>query len=133
MTLQFENETTRIYYDDTIPGLVQVWNGFATGAPLREAHEALLHLQQQFGTAKSLSDLRAMRVIPRTDQQWIQEVFFPQALAAGYRAVAIITSEDTFNQTSVKNILLHVGQNDTFQAEYFQQEVLARAWLAQLP
>lgn len=133
MTLQFENETTRIYYDDTIPGLVQVWNGFATGAPLREAHEAFLQLQQQFGTAKSLSDLRAMRVIPRTDQQWIQNVFFPQAVAAGYRAVAIITSKDIFNQTSVRNILLHVGQNDTFQAEYFQEEGAARAWLVQLP
>ncbi|WBA41867.1 hypothetical protein [Hymenobacter canadensis] len=133
MTLKFENDTTRIYYDDTIPGLVQVWNGFANGAPLRAAHEALLQLQQQYGTAKSLSDLRLMRVIPRADQQWIQEVFFPQALAAGYRAVAIITSEDVFNQTSVKNILLHVGQNDTFQAEYFQEEATARAWLAQLP
>jgi hypothetical protein len=131
MTLQFENDTTRIYYDDTIPGLVQVWEGFATGAPLREAHEALLRLQRQYGTPKSLSDLRLMRVIPRADQHWIQEVFFPQAVAAGYRVVAIISSEDIFNQTSVKNILLHIGQNDTFRAEYFQEEGTARAWLAQ--
>lgn len=131
MTLHFENDTTRIYYDDTIPGLIQVWNGFATGVPLREAHEALLRLQLQFGTAKSLSDLRSMRVIPRADQQWIQDVFFPKALAAGYRTVAIIASNNIFNQTSVKNILLHIGREDSFRAEYFQDEAAARIWLAQ--
>lgn len=131
MDLQFENETTRIYYDASIPALVQVWSGFATGEPLRAAHEAFLRLQQQFGTTRSLADLRTMRVIPRTDQQWIQDDFFPRALAGGFRTAAILNSEDMFNQTSVKNILLPFGSGDVFRAEHFQDEAAARAWLAE--
>jgi len=129
MQLLFENLHCKIFLDEAVPALVQVWHGFVTGEPLREAHEATISLLQAHSVHRILADTRAMRVIPRADQQWITESFFPRALTAGYRRSAILVAEDTFNQTSIQNILAQVPPETAFEVQHFQDEVEAREWL----
>lgn len=129
MQLLFENPHCRIFLDDTVPALVQEWHGFVTGEPLREAHEATIRLLRAHQLSRVLADTRAMRVIPRADQQWIADHFFPRALAAGYRRSAILGGEDTFNQTSVQNILVQITTEESFEAQHFPDPEAARQWL----
>lgn len=131
MQLVFDNPNCKVYLDNTIAALQVVWSGFVTGSVLREAHEATLDLMRAHHTWQVLADTREMRVIPRAEQQWIQEDYFPRALAAGYRRAAILTSADIFNQVSVKNILQSVTAEHVFEAQYFQTMPEARGWLQQ--
>ncbi|RSK40915.1 STAS/SEC14 domain-containing protein [Hymenobacter perfusus] len=129
MQLLFENPHCRIFLDDTVPALVQVWDGFVTGEPLRDAHEATLRLLQTHQLGRILADTRAMRVIPRADQQWITEHFLPRALAAGFRRSAILVAEDAFNRTSIQNILAQITPEEVFEARHFHDTEEARQWL----
>lgn len=129
MQLLFENDHCKIFLDESIPTLYQEWQGFVAGKPLREAHEATVQLLRQHRLSRVLADTRQMRVIPRADQQWIMDSFFPRAIAAGYRHVAVVQAEDTFNQTSVQNILGGLGPTAGLAAEHFRSVPEARAWL----
>lgn len=130
MQLLFENAHCQLFLDDTLPALVQVWSGFVAGEPLHEAHEAVIRLLREHHLSRVLADTRTMRVIPRTDQQWITDDFFPRALAAGYRRVAIVQADDAFNQTSIQNILTVVTPGNPIAVEHFQNLESARQWLA---
>lgn len=133
MNLLFENAQSKLYYDPSLPALHHIWNGFVSGAALRESHEAFLQYLPQYGTGKMLSDARQMRVIRPADQEWIVHNFFPRALAAGYRCAAILSSDDMFNQTSVRNILTQVEDQAPFVSAYFREPAEARAWLQAQP
>lgn len=129
MQLLFENDHCKISLDESIPALYQEWQGFVTGEPLRQAHDATVQLLRQHQLSRVLADARQMRVIPRADQQWIMDSFFPRAIAAGYRRVAVVQAEDAFNQTSVQNILGGIIQNTLLVAERFRSVPEARIWL----
>ncbi|RSK48504.1 STAS/SEC14 domain-containing protein [Hymenobacter rigui] len=125
----FENPYCTIFLDESVPALYQEWQGFVSGEPLREAHNATVQLLRAHRLNRVLADTRHMRVISQADQQWITESYFPRAIAAGLRRVAILQSEDMFNQTSVQAIMATVIRNTLVQAEHFQDLESARNWL----
>ncbi|WP_426490473.1 hypothetical protein [Hymenobacter sp. 102] len=125
----FENEHCIIYYDESVPAIHQQWQGFASGELLREAHDATVQQVRIHKTPCILADTRQMRVISRADQQWITDSYFPRLIAAGSRRIAIVQSEDIFNQTSVQHIMTDIVRNSLVVAEHFQTMEAARAWL----
>jgi hypothetical protein len=125
----FENEHCTIYYDASVPAIHQLWRGFASGQLLREAHNATVQQVRAHKVRCILADTRQMRVISRADQQWITDNYFPRLVAAGGRRIAIVQSEDIFNQTSVQHILKNSIRNSSVLAEHFQTTEAAQAWL----
>lgn len=125
----FENEHCAIYFDESVPAIHQVWRGFASGELLREAHDATVQQVRAHKAHCLLADTRQMRVISRADQQWITDSYFPRVIAAGCRRIAIVQSEDIFNQTSVQHIMTDIIKNSLVIAEHFQTIEAAQIWL----
>lgn len=78
-----------------------------------------------------LADLREMTAILRADETWANENWFPRLFATGLRRMAIVESDDFFNQTSVARSFTAVNGKLTFEVAWFRTLEEARGWLGQ--
>lgn len=111
-------------------GLITLtWTGFAPSTVFRSILEdALMNVRLQH-LSFWLADLRKMNAILRQDEQWSANDWFPRLAASGLKRMAILTSSDYFNQTSVDRIMSDATPELTFTVSYFDDPATARAWL----
>jgi hypothetical protein len=68
------------------------WKGYATSAELRAALLAALRAIRERHVTGYVSDARKAKVVLAEDEVWGQEVWFPQAVSAGLKRMAIVTA-----------------------------------------
>ncbi len=110
--------------------LVQLtWNGHARSDEYRGGLEKALVVLQENDVLFWLADLREMTAILRADETWANENWFPRLFATGLRRMAIVESNDFFNQTSVARSFTAVNGKLTFEVAWFRTLEEARGWL----
>jgi hypothetical protein len=88
----------------------KTFSGFITGEELQKAFQAgLTQLQQQKG-CKWLSDNRELKVYKQEDSTWINEVWFPAVMQAGWKYWAVLEPEDYYGQMSMKKFIKTFAQ-----------------------
>ena len=105
------------------------WKGFISGEDYRNALDKAAELFKEKGIGKWIANLSEMEPITDEDQKWANEDWFPRALQAGLKRLAIIVGADVFNQMSVEQIMNNVESLD-LTTQYFDSEEKAKAWLA---
>ncbi|MBZ0206085.1 MAG: hypothetical protein K8H89_07150 [Flavobacteriales bacterium] len=105
------------------------WKGHARGDQYRKGLSLALEVLRKNDVRYWLADLRGMTAIMRDDERWANEVWFPQLFATGLRRMAIIESNDYFNQTSVERSFTAVNGKLTFEVAWFRSPEKASAWL----
>jgi hypothetical protein len=73
-----------------------------------------------------------MKAIKQSDRDWIVEEFFPRALAAGLRRVALVIPKNDLAMTTVDQ-LMHRLPAAEVEVAYFPTVDEARAWLTESP
>ena len=104
------------------------WKGHARSDQYRSALLLALKEMQEHEVHYRLADLRNMTAILHADEQWANEVWFPQLFATGLRRMAIVESRDFFNQTSVERSFTAVNGKLTFGVAWFRKPEEATAW-----
>lgn len=127
-TTHYEDEVCKVYYDPDVPCIVMEWKGFANSPAFRKANEHVLAALVDRNVTKVIADIRQMRVISISDQEWLWENWLPRAMRAGYRACAMVTSEDYFNRVSIENVAKRIDPAQ-FTLQYFKSLLMARAWI----
>ena len=127
--LYYDNGFVKVYYLEDLKAGVGRWKGFISGKDYRNALDKAAELFKEKGIGKWIANLSEMETITDEDQKWANEDWFPRALQAGLKRLAIIVGADVFNQMSVEQIMNNVESLD-LTTQYFDSEEKAKAWLA---
>lgn len=114
---------------EELPGhvLAMRWHGFADSREFRTATDYSLQ-QLRLGHTRWLADLRRMGVIDPDNERMAIHEWFPQALRLGLERVAVLPSQDVFNQMAMDNILKRLRARNLIVAYYIDEEE-ALQWL----
>jgi hypothetical protein len=128
----------RIYFD--LPGVAVVrwdaasqaayveWQGWAAPAEFRAANDALVQVITDHHSSKVLGDSRQVKVIPTTDQEWVNRDWFPRILAAGLTRMALVLPASGLAKMNIDDLVSRVA--DRLDMAYFATLDDARKWLA---
>lgn len=127
--IYFDETYLQVIYEGDVPCVHMSWKTFSTSEEMRAGLEKGLELVREKNASKWLADVRQMGIISEEDQKWSNEDWFPRALAAGIKYMAVIVSEDIFNKMSVEEIMNNVPGTD-LTSHYFNSIEDAREWLS---
>lgn len=128
MQLHKDLDFLLIHWDDSIKSVVMTWKKFARGDHFRNGLNEGVNLIKEKGGLNWLADLRDLGTVTNEDQQWSNEDWYPRAIAAGIRYMAIIMPKSYVSTLSVKNILTKV-EDIEIETQYFDSVEEAKHWL----
>jgi hypothetical protein len=125
----YDKEYLSIQYISEQKLIYLVWKRFATSAQFREGLNFALETVKENGIELWLANLKLMEVIAPADEEWASHTWFPLLGKSTIRKMAIVTSLDYFNNTSVKRIVSTAVPVLNFETRYFIDVTDAREWL----
>lgn len=105
------------------------WKGHARSSEYRDGLDLARRFVAEHGISYWLADLRSMTAIMKADEQWANEVWFPKLFNTKLEKMAILRSQDYFNQTSVQRSFTAVNGKLTFKVAWFPEPQQALDWL----
>ncbi|MBL7928849.1 MAG: hypothetical protein JNL47_05165 [Bacteroidia bacterium] len=107
------------------------WKRFATTEEFREGLNAGLKFVMEFKIERWLANLKNMSVIKDADRSWTNEEWFPQLYKTNLKKMAIVHSQDVFNNLAVSKIMSEAKAERFFTVAYFHDVDEARHWLTE--
>lgn len=109
----------------------KTFRGFIVGEEMRSAFNAgLKKLKSEKGN-KWLSDNRYVKVYKQEDSDWINQVWFTEALKSGWRYWAVLEPTDYYGQLSIKKFIKAFEEQGVI-LEVFHEMDEAMTWLAEI-
>lgn len=130
--IHFDEPWLTIYWDELCQAVRLEWKSYVEGEQARQGLEEGLRLFQRKHTSRWLADVRLLGPVRQIDQQWINQDWFPRAIAAGLRSLATVTPRSAIARMSVRQIMSKVNEVDVVN-NYFDDLEQARAWLRTQP
>lgn len=88
-----------------------VWQGWANPVEFAAITEAGLRALTEHHASRWVADCRNMKAVQQSDQDWLNDDWFPRALAAGLRRMAIVLPQRGLVEMNLKDILNRVPVN----------------------
>lgn len=80
------------------------WKGFATSAEFRAALMKGLQAIRERHVRAYVSDARKAKVMRTEDEAWANDVWLPQAVAAGLKRMAMVTAESGLGKVIIEDV-----------------------------
>ncbi|MBK8873715.1 MAG: STAS/SEC14 domain-containing protein [Bacteroidetes bacterium] len=125
----FDQDFLTIYINPDQHRVKLKWKKFATSDQFREGLNVALEAVIEHNAKFWLANLKNMEAILPADEEWAANVWFPKIAVTGIQKMAIVTSLDYFNNTSVKKIISTAQPVISFETKYFVDVKDAKAWL----
>lgn len=125
----FDREFLAIYHEPESRLIHLKWKGFASSDNFRDGLNFALDAVKEHQIENWLGNLKLMESIHPADEEWASIEWFPKIAATSLRKMAIVTSLDYFNNTSVKRIVNSVVPVINFETRYFVDIIPAKDWL----
>lgn len=126
--IHFDAPYGTIYWDEVTECVHVEWKGFVHGEMLKTVLNTELDLFKTKDTDRWLADMRHIKVFDEEDSRWVNEVWFPRAIEAGVRRMALPVPESVLAQMSLKRLMQRVKEVYLEKA-YFRTLEEAKAWL----
>ena len=104
------------------------WQGWANPTEFAAANDAIIIALTEHLGKRALGDCRNMKVIQQSDQDWINQDWFPRAIASGLTRLAIVISKSGLAQMIVEDLISRVP-GTKLDVGYFATVQEAQAWL----
>jgi hypothetical protein len=104
------------------------WQGWASPTEFKAANDALVQAITEHHSTKVLGDSRQIKVIQKTDQEWVNHDWFPRILAAGLTRMALVLPRSGLAKMNIDDMVSRVA--DRLDVAYFASLDDARNWLA---
>lgn len=128
----FSNYACEIYYNTELKAVETKWSGvFIQKEEFRATLDKIIELISLKKTPVVIADAREMRVISTEDQKWIVDSWYPRAVAAGFRFEALIVSQYSFNERSIKKIVNFYDETK-ITTSYFYTFDKAAEWIKEI-
>ena len=118
---EFDRENNWIYNN---------WQGLLTMESIMEGSQGILEILQQTGCPYMLTDNRQLLGSWKQANNWLEQIWVPQALAAGMTYYAHISAPGVFGLASAEDMHLRVGSHT--EMYLFENAEEATAWLRQM-
>lgn len=129
----YETKNVQMYIDESVPCLINVWNGFIPSKNFRDAILKLVELLKEhrpnYPKLHLLADTRTLGVVSRDDVQWVSNEINPLYLEVGTQFEAFVLSQDAFGQMAVKRYVSQTTEKGSFTVQMFTDIDEAKAWL----
>ena len=116
-----------VKWDRTSQAAHMEWQGWAKPAEFRAANDALVEAIVDHHSSKVLGDSRQIKVIQKTDQDWVNRDWFPRILAAGLTRMALVLPTSGLAKMNIDDMVSRVA--DRLDVAYFATLDDARKWL----
>jgi hypothetical protein len=94
--------------------------------------EAGLQALTEHDGSRWLADGRNMKLIKQSDQDWIVQDFYPRALAAGLKRIALVIPNSSLAMTTLDQVAHRLPAAE-IEVAYFSTVGEARSWLKESP
>ena len=118
LTTEFDSQNNWIYND---------WQGLISNESVVQGSVSILQLLERTRCPYVLNDNRNLLGSWKQANNWIEQTWIPQALAAGLRYYAHIVAPGVFGQAAAEDMHLRVGSH--FQMHLFESLEEASNWL----
>lgn len=124
----YDKKHCKIDYLADINAVQIIWNGFSIPKDFQEACNFALDLLIQNKSGKLLVDNRNSKVVSQENQEWLATTWYEKASKNGYKASAVIVSDNILNKMSIKSIEERKNQLG-LQSQHFNNVDEAKTWL----
>ncbi len=126
--LLYQTKNGQVEWLETEKVVFKTFSGFIYGEEMQNAFNKGLEALKANNGCKWLSDNRGLKPYRQEDVKWINDVWLPQILKAGWRYWAVLEPENILGQLSMKNFLdLYQQMGITLRVFHTKEEGLA--WL----
>lgn len=130
-TVLYQQSHCLVSYIQALNCVQLEWEGFATSEKFREACNVSLDALVKYKANKMIADNARAKIVSVEDQKWMNEVWFPKAIAAGFRFSAVVVAKDVFRDMAIKKIVNELDSSQ-FTAQFFDTSADAQAWIAEI-
>jgi hypothetical protein len=128
----FDKEFLLIIYEKKNSLIHLRWKRYATSEEFQEGLNAGLHWVLEYKIERWLANLKNMSVIKDSDRNWTNNEWFPQLYKTSLKKMAIVHSQDVFNNLSVSKIMAEARAERFFTVAYFHDAEEAHQWLLEI-
>ncbi len=104
------------------------WQGWANPDEFAAALDSGVATLIEHRSTLWLADCRGMKAIQQSDQEWLDQHWFPRVLAAGLKRMALVIPKSTLAAMNLKDIMGRVP-NTNLDVCFFATIEEARTWL----
>jgi hypothetical protein len=130
MPLIYQTSFVQLHHYVTGAALETEWLGFTNSEQLRAALTEALRLGRQHHVLGWVANNTLLRTIRPADQDWINQVWFPEFAKLGVKRLAIVESQDALNRMGISTIMQRATAHAPFDTQYFADADQARRWAA---
>ena len=106
------------------------FKGFIKFDDFKDICNESLRLMVKHQTSKVLTDNSKLMKMPKENEEWIQQEWFPKAIQLGLKQLAFVISPNGLGEQSTKDANKAVeAQNLPVDLKYFESVSEASAWL----
>ena len=116
-------------WESTCRAVCIEWQGWADPSEFAAALEAALGALIEHRGSRLLADCRDMKAIQQSDQEWLDQSWFPRTLAAGLRRMAVVRPKSGLVMTNLEDILRRIP-SAKLDVESFATVAEAEKWLS---
>jgi hypothetical protein len=103
------------------------WKGFATSAEFRSALLTGVRAMRERHVISYVSDGRKAKLMLPEDEKWAREVWWPQAVAAGLKRLAVVTAPTGLSKMAYDDAANDMDSN-TLSMRTFESVADATTW-----
>jgi hypothetical protein len=130
MPIVYHTSFVQLHHDPAGATLETEWLDFANSEQLRSSLTEALRLARQHRVKGWVGNNTLLRTIRPADQDWINQVWFPEFAKLGVGRLAIVESQDALNRMGITNIIQRATEHIPFDTQYFSDATAARRWAA---
>ncbi|TVT40232.1 hypothetical protein FNT36_12140 [Hymenobacter setariae] len=130
MAIVYRTSYLLLHHDPTGATIETEWQGFVNSEQLRASLLEVLRLARQYRIKGYIANNVLLRTIRPADQDWINEVWFPEFAKLGVQRLAVVVSQDGLNRMGVDNIMQRATPHLPFDTQHFADAQAARQWAA---
>ena len=117
-----------VTWDRTLKAVHIEWENGTNPAFFTACLETGLRVLKDHQGSRWLADCRNLRPVRPSEQEWLDQDWFPRVLTAGLTRMAVVEAKSAIAKRSVKDILGRVS-NTSLDAAYFATVDEAGQWL----
>lgn len=130
MPIIYRTSYLLLHHDPAGNTIETEWLGFVNSEQLRTSLQEVLRLARQYRIKSYVANNVLLRTIRPADQDWINEVWFPEFAKLGVQRLAVVISQDGLNRMGINNIMQRATAHVPFDTQHFTDVLAARRWAA---
>ncbi|MEL7221739.1 MAG: hypothetical protein AAGJ93_10495 [Bacteroidota bacterium] len=107
----YQDNLVKVYYYEDVNVGLSIWRGNGVGSDYRKTMTAVLDIIREKKIKKWIGDVSDFGVVSRENKDWTNSTWFPGAMGAGLRRMAIVLPTDIFGSMSAKEVLSKVTED----------------------